>query len=140
MKHRNHFIFANLILALFSSCEWRSLPTTRSDLIPVFDTNYKRIATGTKIVFDYSVKNNGPDDVQPHSYRVRLTVNGTEASIDNRGNVFLLKVGSVIKYTKSKGYYDFMPDKPGSYQCTLEIQANDSNQTNNKIEQIIEVN
>lgn len=90
---------------------------------------------GDKVSFTYVVRNLGKNTLPTGSYEVEFYVDDKLVSFDRAGNP--LTPGGGVTYSRSEGYYDFIPDKPGKYSYILILDPKntfkETNEDNNKI-------
>ena len=90
---------------------------------------------GDKVSFTYVVRNLGKNTLPTRSYEVEFYINDEMISFDRDGNP--LTQGGCVTYSRSKGYYDFIPDKSGKYSYILILDPKntlkETNEDNNKI-------
>lgn len=93
------------------------------------------IGVGDKVVFEYAVKNFGPDSVLAGSYEVELLIDGEEVAFDR--DTPQLPSGGGVEYGMKNGLYHWSPKRSGRFKYTLRITTDrfiiDPDSENNEV-------
>jgi subtilase family serine protease len=134
-------IYCILVSLGVSSCQ-KKAPLGHYDLVAAsVTTKTSPIRVGDKVVFDYTVRNDGKDTVPGGTYNVDFHVDGKLVSFDHgtsdKGS------GQKSDYSKAPGYFHIQPSRPGKYRYRLTVDEKNNlaeiNETNNTLEGDIDV-